>query len=182
MSDTVHDTRRTIEDLASPLCLAHGVEIVDVQVGREPGGAVVRVIIDRVASRPDEVGSGVSLDDCQRVSRDLSSALDVHDVIEGSYRLEVSSPGLERPLVKRTDFERFKGREVKVQTRVPLGEPPRKRFHGELVCIEEATVRLSEDGHAVDIPFDEIAHAHLVHHWSGSSRPQGKQRHKPAAS
>ena len=94
-----------------PVCQAHGVELVDASFVREPGGAILRVLIDRARGEgPSEVpGSGVSLADCQGVSRDLSVALDVHQDVtpSGRYRLEVGSPGLDRPLVKRSDFEPF---------------------------------------------------------------------------
>src|SRR5688500_2588802 len=117
-----------LEAIAAPVCKAHGVEIVDCSFGREPGGAVVRVLIDRA-------GAGVSLADCQNVSRDLSTALDVEGQdIPGPYRLEVSSPGLDRPLVKKHDFEKFAGKEIKLQTRIPVGD--RRNFRGTLLGVE----------------------------------------------
>ena len=150
--------KERLEKIAAPVCKAHGVEIVDVAFGREPGGAVVRVLIDRPVDRP---GSGVTLADCQNVSRDLSTALDVEGQdIPGPYRLEVSSPGLDRPLVKRDDFERFAGKEVKVQTRIPIGE--RRNFRGTLLGVEGDDVRLELDGKPVRIPYQEIAKANLV--------------------
>src|SRR5690349_17548318 len=134
-----------LEKIATPVCKAHGVEIVDVAFGREPGGAVVRVLIDRA-------GSGVSLADCQNVSRDLSTALDVEgEDIPGPYRLEVSSPGLDRPLVKRGDFEKFAGQEIKLQTRIPIGE--RRNFRGTMLGVEGEDIRLEQDGKPVKIPY-----------------------------
>src|SRR5689334_12618316 len=104
-----NDQKSRLEALAAPVCAAHGVELVDIRFNREPGGAVLRVFIDR--ERPEGTAGGVSLEDCQGVSRDLSTALDVdEDLIAGAYRLEVSSPGVERPLVKARDFERYAGR------------------------------------------------------------------------
>lgn len=161
---TAADTQKdAIEALADPVCRAHGVELVDVQVKGGRGGAVVRVIIDR--DRPDagEVpGSGVTIDDCTEVSRDLSSALDVHeDLIPGSYNLEVSSPGVERPLVKRRDYERFAGREVRIQTKQRIGE--RKKFQGRLLEVADADVSIDQDGMPVRIPFEAISRANLVY-------------------
>lgn len=132
---------------------------------REPGGAVIRVIIDRNAPGV-EVGSGVSLEDCTGVSRDVSTALDVHDDIlpSGAYRLEVSSPGLERPLVKLTDFERFAGREVKVRTRTPIDG--QRRFHGKLLGIVKQSIELDQDGKILHIPHEDIAQAKLVYRFS----------------
>lgn len=157
--------------IIEPVCLAHGLELVDVQLSREPGGAVLRVLIDR--ERPElasegavQPGSGVSLADCQAVSRDLSVALDVNEHVAPKirYRLEVSSPGLDRPLTKAKDFARFAGHEVRIQTRLPYPpESNRRRFSGVLKGIEGETVRV-EDGPAVfEIPLSAIAKASLVY-------------------
>jgi ribosome maturation factor RimP len=146
--------KEKLEAIATPVCKAHGVEIVDVSFGREPGGAVVRVLIDRP-------GAGVALADCQNVSRDLSTALDVEgEDIPGPYRLEVSSPGLDRPLVKKGDFEKFAGKEIKLQTRIPVGD--RRNFRGTLLGVEGEDVQLELDGKPVKIPYQDIAKANLV--------------------
>jgi ribosome maturation factor RimP len=158
-----------IEAIAEPVCRAHGVELVDVQWATDRGGAVLRVLIDR--ERPDvapgEPGSGVSVEDCQHVSRDLSVALDVHDRIvpSGRYRLEVSSPGLDRPLVKRRDFERFAGREVRVQTRAPIaGAGERKKVQGVLKgLVEGELVQIEEGAQRWEIRFDDILKANVVY-------------------
>ncbi len=155
----------SLEALIDPICRAHGVELVDVRYLREPGGAVIRVIIDRDIPGV-EVGSGVSLEDCTSVSRDASTALDVHDdfLPSGGYRLEVSSPGLERPLVKLQDFERFSGREVKVKTRNAIDR--QRRFRGKLVGVVEQSIELDQDGKVVLIPHEDIAQANLVYRFS----------------
>jgi ribosome maturation factor RimP len=156
---------RSLEQLIDPICRAHGVELVDVRYLREPGGAVIRVIIDREVPGL-EVGSGVSLEDCTAVSRDASTALDVHDDVlpSGGYRLEVSSPGLERPLVKLSDFERFAGREVKVKTRTPIDK--QRRFRGRLVGVVDDSIELEEGDKVVHIPHEDIAQANLVYRFS----------------
>ena len=155
----------SLEQLIDPICRAHGVELVDVRYLREPGGAVIRVIIDREVPGL-EVGSGVSLEDCTAVSRDASTALDVHDDLlpAGGYRLEVSSPGLERPLVKLADFERFAGREVKVKTRTPIDK--QRRFRGRLVGVVGQSVELEEGDKVIHIPHEDIAQANLVYRFS----------------
>ena len=155
----------SLEQLIDPICRAHGVELVDVRYLREPGGAVIRVIIDREVPGL-EVGSGVSLEDCTAVSRDASSALDVHDHMlpAGGYRLEVSSPGLERPLVKLADFERFAGREVKVKTRTPIDK--QRRFRGRLRGVVGGSIALEEGDKVVHIPHGDIAQANLVYRFS----------------
>lgn len=160
--------KRAIEEIAEPVCRAHGVELVEVQWTMDRGGPVLRVLIDR--ERPDmpasDPGSGVSIDDCQGVSRDLSTALDVHDRVipSGRYRLEVSSPGLERPLTKRRDYERFVGREVKIQTRVPFpGTADRKKVTGVLRGLDGDVVRIEEGSTKWEVPFADVIKANLVY-------------------
>lgn len=170
--------------LVEPICAARGVELVDVQLVGEHGRAVVRVLIDKprgqnvpnggldegsmgrqVGGESTPMGSGVTLEDCTAVSRDLSTALDVHDPLPGAYSLEVSSPGLDRPLVKEQDFVRFAGQEVKLQTHEPVGEPNtpgRKRFRGRLLGAQQGVVTLEQDGVQVAIPLEQIAKANIV--------------------
>jgi len=161
-----------------PVCAAHGVELVDVSILREPGGAVLRVLIDR--ERPElapdgeapQPGSGVSLADCQDVSRDLSVALDVNEAVAPKirYRLEVSSPGLDRPLTRRRDFERFAGHEVRVQTRLPLpGDDTRRKFNGVLRGLEGDKVRVEDGPATFEIPLTAIAKANVVYKFAPKS-------------
>jgi len=154
-----------LEQLIDPICRAHGVEFVDVRYLREPKGVVIRVIIDRDVPGV-EIGSGVSLEDCTEVSRDVSTALEVHEDLlpSGGYRLEVSSPGLERPLVKLKDFERFSGHEVKVRTQTPIER--RRRFHGKLLRVVDQSIELDQDGKVLLIPHADIAQANLVYRFS----------------
>ncbi len=167
-----------IESVVDPICRAHGVELVEVVYAREAGGAVLRVLIDR--ERPSgadpKPGSGVTLDDCKAVSRDIGTALDAEDesLPSARYRLEVGSPRLDRPLVRPRDFERFAGEQVKVQTtaEIPGAEPERRRFSGVLKGIDGQLVQLEEVSPAVSgekagtrvlsIPLDTIQKAHLV--------------------
>lgn len=163
-----------------PVCTAHGVELVDVSVMREPGGAVMRILIDRemdgreTSIEGEQVGSGVSLADCQGVSRDLSVALDVNEAVAPKirYRLEVSSPGLDRPLTRRKDFEKYAGKEVRVQTRLPIsGEDSRRKFNGVLKGLDGDRIRV-EDGPAVfQIPLSAIAKANVVYRFAQKSKP-----------
>jgi ribosome maturation factor RimP len=154
-----------LERLIDPICRAHGVELVEVRCLREPAGMLLRVIIDRGVPGL-EAGSGVSLEDCTGVSRDVSTTLDVHDELLPSegYRLEVSSPGLERPLVKLADFERFSGREVKVRTQTPIER--QRRFRGKLLRVVGQSIELDQDGKVLLIPHAEIAQANLVYRFS----------------
>lgn len=148
-----------LREIAGPVCQAHGLELVDARFVNEQG-LTLRVLIER----PDqpEGRSGVSLGDCQAVSRDLSTVLDVEAeaMIPGRYRLEVGSPGIERPLVTRRDYERFAGREVRMQTHRPI--EGRRRYQGVLRGLEGDAVRLHASEGDFSIPFAEIAKAKLV--------------------
>lgn len=167
------DTDR-VEAIVEPVCRAHGVELVQVALVTEHGQAVLRVIIDRPGSE-EGPGMGVNLADCQGVSRDLGPALDVHeDLFPGAYRLEVSSPGLDRPLVKIGDYARFAGREIKVQTRAPRPDGrggERRNFRGQLLGIDGETVRIEVDGSELQLPHAEIAKANVVYHF-GDAAPR----------
>jgi ribosome maturation factor RimP len=149
-----------LREIIAPACMAHGLDLVDVRFTSEHG-VVLQVLIER-PGQPDG-RSGVSLADCQAVSRDLSTLLDVESegLLPGSYRLEVSSPGLERPLVARRDFERYAGREVKVRTSHPVAG--RRRLTGVLRGIEGDVVKLSVSGEELGVPLAEIAKANLVY-------------------
>lgn len=167
---TPDSTPTTVSDrldaIAEPVCRAHGVELVLIQQVTERGAAVLRVVIDRPGG--EDGASGVTLADCQAVSRDLGPALDVHDVLGGAYRLEVSSPGLDRPLVKLGDFDRFRGKLVDIRTRAPRPDGhggERRRFKGRLLGVEGGDVRVSVDGTDVAVPHAEIARANVVYEY-----------------
>jgi ribosome maturation factor RimP len=113
---------------------------------------VLRVYIDQEA--------GIQLDDCSRVSYQVSGMLDVEDPVPGNYQLEISSPGLDRPLLKLTHFERFTGSLARIQLRRPIQE--RRRLKGRLAGIEGNEVLVEEDNETVRIPFDAIDKARLV--------------------
>jgi ribosome maturation factor RimP len=161
---TAIDTDR-MESIVEPVCRAHGLLLVQVALVTERGQAVLRVVIDRAGSERGP-GLGVTLADCQAVSRDLGPALDVHDAVPGAYRLEVSSPGLDRPLVKLADFERFAGREIKVQTREPIPDGrggERRKMSGQLLGVDGEKVRIQVDGSELQLPYTEIMKANVVH-------------------
>ena len=101
-----------VSDLAEPLCREEGMELVHVEYQREAGGRILRVYIDKPG--------GVGLNDCVNVSRQLSDLLDVYVERDDAYRLEISSPGPDRPLGKTADYERFKGRDIRIKTARPL--------------------------------------------------------------
>jgi len=145
----------------APVCAAHGLELVDARFTNERG-MVLQVLIERPGQ---PVGhSGVSLTDCQAVSRDLVTVLDVeHEGImpREAYRLEVGSPGIERPLISRGDFERFAGHEVRLSARRPVAG--RRRFQGVLRGVDGDAVKLSVSGEELAVPLAEVAKANLVY-------------------
>ncbi len=145
-----------------------GYEFVELERGGSRSRPLLRVRIDRPDSGP-EPGQGLSLEDCTRVSRALEDVLDGRPDLGERYVLEVSSPGLERPLIKRRDFERFAGREVSLRGREPLAGDSR-RIEGELLGVSESegreTVRVRlASGEEVAIPRERITRAQLVYRW-----------------
>ncbi|NMB11112.1 MAG: ribosome maturation factor RimP [Firmicutes bacterium] len=128
------------------------IELVNVEYAKEGPDWVLRVFIDKVG--------GVSLDDCEKVSRRLSSSLDDADPIPGSYSLEVSSPGLERPLTRDAHFERFAGHLVQIRTYAPF--QGQKLWEGQLLGLEDGAVVVEVEGEIVRIPRDQVAKANLA--------------------
>ena len=152
-----------VRTIAAPLAAAEGLELVDVELAGAGGHPTLRLYIDKAG--------GVSLDDCTQVSRALSAALDVEDPIDGSYELEVSSPGLDRPLRTREHFEQFAGEKVRVKTFGPLHEADsRKTFVGRLQGIEGDVVVVEVEGAVFRIPQKLIAKANIEPTFDGGLR------------
>jgi len=136
------------------LIAAEGLELVDVEYVREHEGWILRLFIDKAG--------GVGIEDCTRVSHAVGPSLDVEDLIPHEYHLEVSSPGLNRPLTKPAHFQKATGQKVKVRTFGPLFEPPRKNFTGVLKGVEPEAVTVEVEGAgAFRIPLKDIAKANL---------------------
>jgi len=138
--------------LAEPLCTSQGMELVHVEYRREAGGRVLRLYIDKPG--------GVKLDDCVNVSRELSDILDARTDSGAPYRLEVSSPGIERPLGKLEDFQRFTGRKAKVRTRKAF--EGRRNYTGVIKAVVDKTIQMDVEGSIVGIDHDNISRARLV--------------------
>src|SRR5204863_825908 len=122
-------------EVAEPLALAGGLELVDVQYRPEAGRVVLRFLLDR----PE---GGVTLDELARVSRELGDLLDAHDAVPGRYHLECSSPGINRPLLRAAHYHRALGERVWVQTRAPIGG--RRRFRGTVEAAPGADITLPD--------------------------------------
>ncbi len=149
MIDTVR-----IETLIAPSLEAMGYRLVRVAVTGGRRAQVLQVMAERIDDRP------MSVDDCTEVTHTVSALLDVEDPIEQSYVLEVSSPGIDRPLVRREDYERFKGHEAKLELAVPING--RRRFRGRLAGIDADQVRLDLGAEVVALPLTRIQRAKLV--------------------
>ena len=159
--------RKDVQDLwllAEPYVRDAGFDLIEVQYGREPQGWVVRLFIDTpVSAGAGQTSVGVGLDDCERVSRDVSAALDVADVVPHAYLLEVSSPGLDRPLRRERDFARFVGESARI--RLIDGVEGRRNFLGTLRAAKDGRVEIACDGRSYELPIDDIQRANLVPDW-----------------
>src|SRR5436309_14521252 len=155
-------TGNVVEDvraIASRVAATYGLDIFDVQFRREGPGMVLRVQLDRPGPAATAEES-VSIQDCAAVSRDLSAVLDVEDVVPVAYTLEVSSPGLDRPLRHADDYRRFSGRRAKVVMREPVDG--QKYFKGILGGVDNDAVLIdAEDGRRHRIPMGVITRANL---------------------
>jgi ribosome maturation factor RimP len=140
-----------VKDVLNPLCTAEGMELVHIECQREAGGRILRLYIDRPG--------GVTLDDCINISRQSSDLLDVFLEDAGPYNLEVSSPGPNRPLGKKGDFDRFKGKRVTIKSAFPV--EGKKKISGILLGISEDMVSVSTGDRTVAIPFHDILTARL---------------------
>ncbi len=142
-----------IDRLVTPALEAMGFTVVRVRLAGQPART-----LQIMAERLD--GSTVTVADCGKISHAVSALLDVEDAIKGAYSLEISSPGIDRPLIKPADFERFAGHVAKIETRRPL--EGRKRFRGRLLGLAGDDVRIDIEGGVAVIPLAEIAAAKLV--------------------
>ncbi len=138
--------------LTDPLCRSEGMELVHVEFQREQAGRILRIYLDK--------SGGVTLDDCVNISRQLGDILDVGLDTESSYRLEVSSPGFQRPLGKIDDFERFKGVCAKIRTAQAVNG--QKNFSGTLDGVNGLNVQLMVKDQPISIALDDIVKAHLI--------------------
>lgn len=137
--------------LLEPPLRALGYELVDLET-RTGGNGLLRIYIDQEA--------GVNLEDCARVSRQIGTLLDVEEPLPGSYTLEVSSPGLDRPLRTAEHFERFVGQQAKIRLMLPI--EGRRNFKGRLCGIEDENVVIDVDGTQWRLPLADVAAANLV--------------------
>ena len=162
--------RRLVEETVE----SQGYELVDVELKGSGKNSVLRIFIDAPA--------GISHRDCELVSEQVGTVLDVEDLIPFSYTLEVSSPGLERKLVKESDYTRFDGKLARIQTRIPLNQ--QRVFRGRLRGFRDGKIRLElPKGDLLEIPLDVVQEARLEFDWAaerasqrGSAGPDAKDK------
>ena len=142
-----------VEKLIAPSLEALGFELVRVRFGG-PGRPTLQIMIER------QDREALTVDDCASASKAISALLDVEDPIGGAYNLEISSPGLDRPLTRIGDFERFAGFEAKIEVAVPVDG--RKRLRGQVLGVENGNVRISRDEGSHSVPFETIKKAKLI--------------------
>lgn len=145
-------SQKTLTDLLQPLVEDLGYEFVGLEYSSNPKDKKLVLYIDR----PD----GIQIEDCESVSREVAALLDVEDPISGHYNLEVSSPGLDRPLFTLDQFERFSGEEVQLTAFAAV--EGRRKFKGRILGAADGSVRLDQDGQEVLLEFGNIAKARLV--------------------
>ena len=144
---------RDLTELFEPVVESMGYELVGVEFNTAGNHGTLRVYIDRE--------TGVNIDDCAAISHQLSGILDVEEPIQQAYDLEISSPGIDRPLFKLVDFERYAGKTAKVK--LAVGLEGRKNFKGRLQgIVDSKLVAIEVDGERFDLPYADIARANLV--------------------
>ncbi len=144
--------RTQLGELLGPVVAGLGYELWEIEYAPRAGGGLLRLYID--------AAEGISLDDCERVSRAVSETLDETNPIPGQYTLEVSSPGLDRVLRTQAHFARFAGERVKLEMMRPVDG--RKRFQGRLTQVGESEITLATDGGTISLPIDDIHRARLI--------------------
>ena len=173
--------RTRVDAVVDPVVRAHGGEVVDLEFKSEAGGWVLRVFVEKLGSadsNADTRDAAVDLALCSGIARDLSPALDVADIIPHRYHLEISSPGIERPLRKERDFVRFTGKKAKLKLHsASSASHGEKVVVGILAGVEAGKVKVTEGQKHHAIPLDEIATARLVFEFGPAPKP-GKQKKK----
>ena len=151
-----------VRQLADPILIAEGLELVEIEFRREARGWVLRLYMDKEG--------GITVDDCAWVSQEIGRSLDVEEVISTPYTLEVSSPGLTRFLKQEKDFVKYRDRWVKLTTNEPIGN--QRQFKGRLRGLEGNEIRLEVNGEILRIPLATLLKARLEMDPFDSSRPR----------
>ena len=178
MSKSSIDLRK-LEPIVEPIVRAHGGEVAELEWASEPGGWVLRVLVEKQGSAAGKLStedSAVSLELCANVARELSPALDVSDLVAHRYSLEVSSPGIERALKRPADFERFAGKLAKIKFKQPiLGNRVVTGILGDVI----GQLSITEGSKSYPFTIDDVDQARLVFQF-GSQKPSKKPSKKAA--
>ena len=156
------DKANEIAALLAPTVQSLGLELLGIEYVAAPGGALLRLYIDVPADAGDE--RMVGIEDCEAVSREVSAQLDVADPITGHYTLEVSSPGVDRPLFTAAQFARFAGDTAKVTLKLP--QDGRRRLQGAIASVDGNHITFDVEGTAFAVAIDNIEKARLVPDWA----------------
>lgn len=165
-----------IAELAERAATMDALDVVDLSYAKEGRSWVLRVLADRAESHPQADQGGITLEECGQLSSQLAGLLEVEDVMPGPYRLEVSSPGVNRPLKKEGDFARFQGRMAVV--RASREVDGRRYFKGVLQGVAEGHVLLEMDLSLRRIPLDAIDRAHLEFHFETPQEKKDKAKRR----
>ncbi len=172
--------RSALERVVEPIARAHGAEVVELELRPERGGWVLRVYVEKQGAAAQNLSTrdaAVNLELCANISRDLSPALDVADLIPHTYNLEVSSPGIERPLRGGRDFARFAGQKAKLKLR--------EAVEGQRVLVgvldgvvgDTLRIRAAENKPARELPLSSVESAHLVFEFGTDEKRHKQSRH-----
>lgn len=156
------DKATQISALLAPTVEALGLQLLGIEYLPAPGGAVLRLYID--VPEAEAESRHVGIEECEAVSREVSAQLDVEDPISGNYTLEVSSPGVDRPLFDAAQFARFTGERAKVGLKLP--QEGRRRLTGTIVSVDGGTIVFDVDGQPFEVAVDNIDKARLVPDWA----------------
>lgn len=149
------DSIRQIRDLIRPILIAQNIDLIDLEFKGNPGNHILRIFVD--------MDGGIKLDRCATLSREISDLLDTKDLIPGKYRLELSSPGLDRPLKTPRDFQRNAGRKVKINYLVEGDEV--KTITGTIAQVDEHVVLFDENKNQIKIEIAKIVVAKVIPAW-----------------
>lgn len=149
-----------LQGLLEPVVAALGYELLGIDFRSRSGSVLVRLYIDRPG--------GVTIDDCEKVSHQVSGVLDVEDAVPGAYTLEVSSPGMDRPLFSAAQFQRFVGSEVKLKLAVPVNG--QRNFRGTIREVRGEDVVINSSGTELSLAMDQIERANLVPEYEAAKK------------
>ena len=165
------DIPESLRSLIEPVVEEHDCELVDVEVAKNRGKGLLRIVVDSPA-----LDGRVPIEQCVSISREVETLLDATESMPESYQLEVSSPGLDRILGREKDFNAVVGQEVKLRTNRPIDG--RKRFRGRLLSVASGVLKMNVDGEEASIPIDEVEKANSIYEFTSADFAKGTHAQK----